>query len=156
MNSPQPEVSVKRNEGTNNIVHGPKRTLYWLLVRDGHNGIEVLTTGLPDGRQALPVFSFEEEAEMFLYLRGLRDGWRIRETSPGELLLMFHTLLTGVECVMLDPLPESTRLDTLGLLSTTRKEFMGRLERTSGRDREAERGRPSLASDDDRPAPRAD
>lgn len=70
--------------------------------------------------------------------------------------MMFHTLLTGVECVMLDPLPESTRLDTLGLLSTTRKEFMGRLERTSGRDREAERGRPSLASDDDRPAPRAD
>lgn len=77
MNSSQPEVSVKRNEGTNNIVHGPKRTIYWLLVRDGHNGIEVLTTGLPDGRQALPVFSFEEEAEMFLYLRGLRDGWRI-------------------------------------------------------------------------------
>ena len=156
------ELSATRGEceegrEMNNIVRMPKCVSYWLLVRDGHNGIEVLTTGLPDGRQALPVFSFEEEAEMFLCLRGSRDGWRPRETSPGELLSMFHTLLTGVECVTLDPIPESPRLDTLGLLSTGREEFMGRLERRSGRGREAERRRPSLvASDDNWPAQRAD
>lgn len=137
------------------MVRAPKRLSYWLLVRDGHSRIEVLTTGLADGRPALPVFSFEEEAEMFLCLRGSRDGWRPRETSPGELLSMFHTLLAGVEWVTLDPIPESPRLDASGLLSTRREEFMRRLERAGGMGRGCERGRLSLvASGNGRPVQR--
>jgi hypothetical protein len=37
------------------------------------------------GKQTLPVFS--GEAEMFVWLGGVfEDGWRIRETTAGELV----------------------------------------------------------------------
>lgn len=110
-----------------------KRVSYWLLVRNERNGIEILTTRLSDGRQALPAFSFEEEAEMLLCLRGSPDGWRVRKTAAGELLSMLYTVLRGIGCVTLDPIPESSRLDATGLLSISRKDFMDRLESTNGR-----------------------
>ena len=40
---------------------------YWLIARNGHGRIEVLTL---DGKKTLPVFSYEGEAEMFLQLKG--------------------------------------------------------------------------------------
>ena len=107
------------------------RTSYWLLVRDGRNGctaMEVLGNRLPDGRRELLIFSFEEEAEMFLCLRGSEDGWRVRHSSAGELLWMLGTVLRDTGCVMLDPIPESPCLDSSGLLSIGREEFVRRLK----------------------------
>lgn len=109
-------------------IRTPKRSSYWLLVRDGDNDLEILATGLSSGKQALAVFSFEEEAEMFLCLRNSGDGWRTRETAAGELLSLFHTLLEGVSCVTLDPIPENSFLNASGLLSIGREAFMTRLE----------------------------
>ena len=40
----------------------------WLLARYRAGGIEALKTPLATGEEALPVFSFEDEARMFLWL----------------------------------------------------------------------------------------
>jgi hypothetical protein len=112
----------------------PKRVPYWLVVRDGCDRVEVLTIRALDGLQALPVFSFEEEAEMFLHLRGSRDGWRLRETGTGELLSMLYTILRDVRYVTLDPIPENSGLNGSGLLSISREAFVKRLDAINGRD----------------------
>jgi len=49
-------------------------TAYWLIENQEAGGTEVLTVGLEGGKEALPVFSFEEEARLFLHLRVLRKG----------------------------------------------------------------------------------
>jgi hypothetical protein len=46
---------------------------YWLLVKRGRGRLEVLTTSLTDGRRVLPVFSFEEEANLYVRL-GIRGS----------------------------------------------------------------------------------
>lgn len=112
-----------------------KQTPYWLLVRDMEDGSEVLTTKLSNGGRMLSVFSFEEEAEMFLCFRGPGDGWRTREISPGELHSLFYTDLEDVVCVTLDPIPENSFLDTSALLSITRQDFIVRLEGSTVRDK---------------------
>jgi hypothetical protein len=118
----------------------PKRTSYWLLVKNRGAGIEVLTTRLSDGWQTLPVFSFREEAEMFLCLGGSQEGWQVRETTPGELLSTLHTLLRGVRRVTLDPIPTNSSLNASRLLTVTRKDFMARLVRANGRRETAGKG----------------
>ena len=112
----------------------PKRAPHWLIVKNGCDRVEVLTIRTLDGRQALPVFSFEEEAEMFLQLRGSRDGWRLRETGTGELLSMLYTILRDIRYVTLDPIPENSGLNGSGLLSISRKAFVKRLDAINGRD----------------------
>jgi hypothetical protein len=67
--------------------------------------MEVLTTGLPSGEEALPVFSFEDEARMFLELGAFDGDWRVKETGVGELISILYCLCTSVDRVVLDPLP---------------------------------------------------
>lgn len=110
-----------------------RQILYWLLVRDTENGTETLTTGLSNSGRMLPVFSFREEAEMYLCLRGPRDEWRIRGISSRELRSLFDTALENIASVTLDPIPENSFLDTSGLLSITRQDFLVRLEGANSR-----------------------
>ena len=56
---------------------------FWLIVKDRTGGMEVLRIILASGEEALPVFSFEDEARMFLEL-GTSGCWRVRETTTGE------------------------------------------------------------------------
>lgn len=115
----------------NDAVRTIQHTSYWLLVRDGRDGVEVLSNRLGSGQKALPVFSFEEEAEMFLCLRGSeegsQDGWRPEEFVADDLLPLFYTFLEEVACVTLDPILENSFLDNSGLLSITREDFLARL-----------------------------
>ncbi|HZB99886.1 MAG TPA: hypothetical protein VE844_00495 [Gammaproteobacteria bacterium] len=67
--------------------------------------MEVLTTSLADGRRVLPVFSFEEEAALFLCL-GVQGGWQVRRTGPGELVSLLYSPCRQVELVALDPMSE--------------------------------------------------
>ena len=113
----------------NRIALNPKRTSYWLLVRDGEDELKILCTDLAGGLSALAVFSFEEEADMFLCLRGGRDGWRVREATADELLSLLHTLPEEVSRVNLDPIPENSFLNASGLLSINRSDFVIRLKR---------------------------
>ncbi len=71
----------------------------------------------------LPVFGFEEEAEMFLWLNTPGSGWKSRPTSCGELLSMLYGPCRRVDRVAPEPLP-GTR-DGDGLVS--RKYFFARL-----------------------------
>ena len=97
---------------------------FWLIVRHDVRRMEVLTTGLPSGEEALPVFSFEDEARMFLE-RGAFDGdWRVRETGAGELISVLFSLCAGVGWVALDPLPGPDVTVWNGLLSMEREAFM--------------------------------
>jgi hypothetical protein len=77
------------------------------------------------GEQALPVFSGEGEAEMFAWLEcAFEDGWRVRETSVGELVSILYGPCVGVGRVALDPSPEMVGKNAVSLVSVTRERFL--------------------------------
>lgn len=86
---------------------------YWLVAKNAYGWIEVLTLD-PNGEEMLPVFGHEEEAEMFLRLGDVGDGWRARESSVGELVSVLYGPCAGVKEVALDPLPEMVAERTVG------------------------------------------
>ena len=128
-NSPAPDSETNRAKRTAERASGraPGRqpgSVYWLIGRHENGPLEVLTSGLSGGEEALPVFSHEEEAEMFLRLRGLGDGWQARESAAGELTSILCGLCAGVKKVVLDPLPEMLDEKTVGLVSLDRERFL--------------------------------
>ena len=98
---------------------------YWLIAKNenGH-GVKVLTVDLAGGEEALPVFGHKEEAEMFLSLGGAGDGWRIRESTAGELVSVLYGPCARVGCVALDPLPVMLEETTVGLVSLSWERFV--------------------------------
>ncbi len=88
----------------------------------------MLTVGLEGGNEALPIFSFEEEARLFLHLRGLRKGWRIRETTDAELISVLLGQHADAEWVALDPIPEIGGEALVGIVSLRRENFVGLLK----------------------------
>src|SRR5215212_6764125 len=79
---------------------------YWVITKDGFGQPDLLTVDLDGTGEALPVFSFEEEAEMFLWLQTTEDGWEVREITPGQLASILYGPCADVGRVVLDPLPE--------------------------------------------------
>src|ERR687889_296301 len=115
---------------------------YWLIVNNENGRIEILIDGLAGkGGEALPVFSHEEEAEMFLSLSEKDDRWRTRESTAGELTSVLSGPHAGVKEVALDPLPEMVAQRTLGLVSLSRERFMDLLLREDGHRRVGENDR---------------
>jgi hypothetical protein len=98
--------------------------LYWLIVKGEAGPLDVLRTSLASGKQALPVFSFEEEARVFLEFGALDGGWRVRVTTVGELISIMSGPYAGVGWVALDPLPGPDGTAWNGLLSVEREAFM--------------------------------
>lgn len=82
----------------------PRRPL-WLIANQENGRMDVFTLRPDDDREILPVFSFREEAEMFLRLGAPETGWRARETTAGELISLLYGPCAGVKKVALDPLP---------------------------------------------------
>jgi hypothetical protein len=104
-----------------------RATSWWLIVSHESNVMEVMALRLADGAEVLPVFSFEEEAKLFLRL-GVPDGrWLVRETAAGELASLLLGPLSGVDRVALDPLPGKLGGLLVALLSIRRREFVARL-----------------------------
>jgi hypothetical protein len=98
-----------------------------MIARDGEGRLESLCVHTGTSR-VLPVFSFEEEAEMFLHLGGYADsGWRARESSAGELVSVLCGPCIDVEGVALDPLSEMLEDGTIGLVEVGRRRFVGQL-----------------------------
>jgi hypothetical protein len=85
--------------------------------------LEVLITGLADGRRVLPVFSFEEEAALFLCL-GVQGSWQVRRTGPGELVSLLYGPCREVELVALDPMSGVETDEINGLVSLERERFV--------------------------------
>jgi hypothetical protein len=96
---------------------------FWLIVRQRTRGMEVLTIG--SYKEVLPVFSFNEEAEMFLRFGVSGTGWRVRESTCGELTSVLYASCRDVEHVALDPLPEIVAEGMVGFVSLSRKAFIG-------------------------------
>ena len=130
-NTPTPESEANRAKRTVEQVLGraPGRqpgSPYWLIARNENGWLEVLATGpLAGAKEALPVFSHREEAEMFLRLWEVGfDGWQARESTPGELISVLYGPCASVERVALDPLPEMVAQRTVGLVSLSRERFV--------------------------------
>jgi hypothetical protein len=97
---------------------------YWVIAKDGFGQPDLLTVDLDGAGQALPVFSFEEEAEMFLWLQTTEDGREeVRETTPGQLVSILYGPCADVGRVMLDPLPEIGARMQNSLLGMDRNDF---------------------------------
>jgi hypothetical protein len=100
---------------------------YWVIakdVKDGFGQLALLTVDLDGAGEALPVFSFEEEAEMFLWLQTTEDGREVRETTPGQLVSILYGPCADVGRVMLDPLPEIRARMQISLLGMERNDFV--------------------------------
>lgn len=97
---------------------------YWVIAKDGFGQPDLLTVDLDGAGQALPVFSFEEEAELFLWLQTTEDGREeVRETTPGQLVSILYGPCADVGRVMLDPLPEIGARMQNSLLGMDRNDF---------------------------------
>src|SRR5688500_10299766 len=70
-------------------------------TKDGAGQLDLLTVGLDGTGEALPVFSVEEEAEVFLWLQRTEDGHEARETTPGQLVSILYGPCADVGRVML-------------------------------------------------------
>ena len=97
---------------------------YWVIAKDGLGQPDLLTVDLDGAGEALPVFSFEEEAEMFLWLQTSEDGREVREITPGQLVSILYGPCADVGRVMLDPLPEIGASMQISLLGMDRHDFV--------------------------------
>jgi hypothetical protein len=100
---------------------------YWVIAKDARDGFgrpDLLTVDLDGTRQALPVFSFKEEAEMFLWLQTTEDGREVREVTPEQLVSILYGPCADVGRVMLDPLPEIGARMQNSLLGMDRNDFV--------------------------------
>lgn len=101
--------------------------LHWIIAKYELSKMNALTLCLGGDGEALVVFRFEEEAQMFLHLRRAAPGeeWGVRQTSLGELVSMLYGPCSNVKKVVLDPLPEVVGGEELiGSLSMKRKDFL--------------------------------
>lgn len=79
--------------------------LRYLIVSQKDDRLTPLTLGdTPRGR-SLPVFDTRRAAREYLRLVGL-VGWRVRESTVGELVSLLLGPLTGVERVLVGPSPD--------------------------------------------------
>lgn len=99
---------------------------FWLIVKGEPARIQALTTDLDSGVAALPVFSSEDEARIFVDVGALDGGWRVRETMAGELTSVLFGSCAGVGRVVLDPLPYPFARALKELVSMRREVFMER------------------------------
>ncbi len=96
-----------------------------MIAKNDNGPLEVLTIDL-DGQETIPIFSFTEEAEMYMRFE-VRGSWWVRETLAGELVSMLFGPYSCVEMVALDPLPEICDEGMSRLVSVHRKDFALRL-----------------------------
>jgi hypothetical protein len=106
---------------------------YWIVARRETGRSAPFIVTLPEGGEALPVFSFEEEAEMFLWFVENGDGWLAFEVSGGELLSILFGPRAVAQKVALDPSPEIVNEMAVGLITLSRERFVGRIVDADGR-----------------------
>jgi hypothetical protein len=87
------------------IADGQRSFSYWLIMRRAGGRVEALTTRATGPGEALPVFGFEEEAQMFIHLAALGAAWRARRTAAGEIVSLLYGPCSSVAGVVLDPVP---------------------------------------------------
>ena len=102
------------------------RRSFWLIATRARGRMDLLS--LDAGvEMVLPVFSFQEEGEVFLRLEAAGANWWPRETTTGELVSLLLGLCARVDKVALDPLPGLGEREYLELVSTGRRHFVRHL-----------------------------
>ncbi len=104
-----------------------ERVPFWLIVRGDREGEEadLLTVDLPGkGEGVLPVFSFEEEAEMYLWIGALEGHWRVEEVDPEGLASVLSGPCSRFEWVALDPMGEAWAHEVNRLVCTNWERFL--------------------------------
>ena len=96
----------------------------WLIVKHNNCHMSVLTIHCGSDREILPVFSFEEEAEMFLRFGVPEACWQVRQTTAGELISVLYRSCMSVKKVTLDPLPIVDEEMIMDLVSLSRARFL--------------------------------
>jgi hypothetical protein len=118
------EEAQRQSEKPPKTSHAPTR---WLVVREENGRLEPLCVEEGKARM-LAVFSFEEQAEMFVRLGDYDAGrWRARESGAGELVSVLCGPCAETRGVALDPLPKLLKDGTASLLRVGRRRFLGRL-----------------------------
>jgi hypothetical protein len=84
------------------------------------------------GYEMLPVFSFREEAEMYIRIVILGSDWQIRETGAGELVSVLDGPCASVRSVALDPLPSILTDEVVDFAGLDRELFVSRVVHRGG------------------------
>ncbi len=98
------------------------RRAYWLIARNSVGLPEALAVRI-GGEEAVAVFGFEDEAEMFHLFEGLGAGWRVTEAAAGEVSRVLSGPRARARQVVLDPLPAVLGGEMNPLLRLDREEF---------------------------------
>ena len=109
------------------VTDGKPKQPYRLIVNNEKDRLDVLTIQLTNGGVALPVFSYEAEAEKFVRLGGWGTGWRAKETSARDLVSVLLGPCVGVGLVVLDPWPEIYVEMMVSLIGVNRLDFVNLL-----------------------------
>ena len=99
------------------------RGTFWLIARYENRRLAVLTIDRGAAGETLPVFSYEEEADAYLWFASPGTGWRARKTTAGELVSVLCGPCAGAKKVALDPLPVVNEA-MVDLVSLPRKRFV--------------------------------
>src|SRR5215217_6096779 len=128
------EIGESRKPMAESLTSRPTRTsrlcthsAWWLLARHRDSQTEVLTL-THGGAEMLPVFSFREEAEMYLLSEKSGEDWQARGIGAGELVAVLSGPCPSVQSVALDPLP-SMADEVAELVSLDRERFVSRVVR---------------------------
>jgi len=99
--------------------------VFWVAFAGERLLTRPLTLSLEDGKEALAVFSHQEEAEMLLrWFETAGDGWQARETALGEVILLLYGPYCRAYAVVLDPLPQMLTDGFLDLVALERRRFV--------------------------------
>ncbi len=103
----------------------------WLILTDGREGgkTNLLIVELPGKGEVLPVFSFEEEARLYLWVEGLGDRWRVEATESKRLASVLSGACSRFEWVALDPMGERWVRGANQLVCMSGERFLSHLSR---------------------------
>jgi len=100
-------------------------SVFWVVFADECRLTCPLTLGLEGGKEALAVFSHQEEADMLLRWFGTAgEGWHIRQTSAGEVVSLLYGPCCGANTVALDPSPQMLADSFISTVALERGRFV--------------------------------
>jgi hypothetical protein len=98
---------------------------FWMVLEDSPRALPFMVF-LSDGKEALALFSGEEEARMFCHFCEEGASTNLRQTTTGEVISLLYCPWCAAKHVALDPFPEILGERLLGLLTLDREDFARR------------------------------
>lgn len=96
---------------------------FWVVCEEPEDPVVPLTVGLTGLGETLPVFSFEEEALLYLGARDT-DGLRTARLPAGRLLMLLLGRWSGFGSVALDPISDLDADLAIPLTTMSRARFV--------------------------------